>query len=83
MGKRRKSKYRRLIVVISIFLVVGIVFKVLDYYGSSDSPPRYPTYKYVSLEEIMDLEEHKKYLEFKGNAVFVNPMNDIVNINLK
>lgn len=28
-------------------------------------------------------EEHKKYLEFEGNAVFVNPMNDIVNINLK
>lgn len=57
MGKRRISKYRRLIVVISIFLVVGIVFKVLDHYGSSDSPPRYPTYKYVSLEEIMESEE--------------------------
>ncbi|MBQ8039026.1 MAG: hypothetical protein IJ274_04025 [Lachnospiraceae bacterium] len=57
MGKRRKSKYRRLIAVMTVIVIGGIVFKVLDHYGSSDSPPDYPDYRQIPLEEVINLTE--------------------------
>lgn len=57
MGKRRKSKYKRLIAVMVVLLLAGILFKVLDHYGSSDSPPDYPDYGQIGLEDTINLKE--------------------------
>lgn len=57
MGKRRKFKYKRLIAVMVVLLFAGIIFMVLDHYGSSDSPPDYPDYGQIGLEDTVNLKE--------------------------
>ncbi len=55
MKKERKYKYKRLVAVMTVFAGVAILFMVLDYYGSSDSPPVYPDYEKIGLEEVVNL----------------------------
>ena len=54
---KKRFNYRKLIIVLSIFMVVGGVVIVLNHYGSSDSIPDYPRYEKKILEKVIDLED--------------------------
>lgn len=43
--------------VLVIFFVIFIFVKILDYFGSSDSPAEYPDYERIDLNDVLDLEK--------------------------
>ena len=54
---KKRFNYRKLIIVLSIFMVIGGLVIVLNHYGSSDSLPDYPRYEKKILEKVIDLED--------------------------
>jgi len=56
MKSKRRVKHKRLIAVIGVLVILGSLFWVLNYYGSSDSLPEYPNYDRIQLERIVDIK---------------------------
>ena len=53
----KRFNYRKLIIVLSVFMIIGVVGSVLNHYGSSDSLPDYPRYEKKTLEDVVDIDE--------------------------
>lgn len=56
MKAEKNCKQKKMFRVISILCTLILVVKVLDIYGSTDSPPEYPDYERLSLKSTMNLE---------------------------
>ena len=54
MKKIKKQNRTRISKVAVILVIVAIFVKILDYYGSTDSPPEYPDYEMVDLDEAIN-----------------------------
>lgn len=71
MKNGEKKQSVKIWIAIVIPIVLAVSFKILDYYGSSDSQPKYPDYEMSDLNAITDIrniyddtmnEEEKKEL---------------------
>lgn len=62
MKTKLRFVHKKLTIVLTIFLFIGIVAFFLNFYGSSDSLPEYPNYEKKNLEEVLDLT--KVYLGY-------------------
>lgn len=67
------KKRRKLLWVIGAIFILGITFIILDYYGSSDSNPKYPKYEMDDLESIVDTKRiyEKGCLKSEEKILFI------------
>lgn len=57
MKTEKKCKEKKLLAVIYVLCTLIIVVKILDIYGSTDSPPEYPDYEMLNLEDALNIEK--------------------------
>ena len=53
-GRIKKTSFLKILV---IFFVLIICLRVVDYFGSSDSPPEYPEYEMADIKEEININE--------------------------
>ena len=56
MKTEKNCKQKKLFRVIYVLCTLILFVKVLDFYGSTDSPPEYPDYERLSLKSTLDVE---------------------------
>ena len=56
MKTEKNCKQKKLFRVIYVLCTLILFVKVLDFYGSTDSPPEYPDYERLSLKSALDVE---------------------------
>lgn len=54
MKKVKKAHKTILLKVVVVMVAILLIVKILDHYGSTDSPPEYPDYEFVDLDETIN-----------------------------